>query len=72
MTLRKNMGTIDRLFRIVVGGLLIYIGFVDQGLIASETLRYTLGILGLLNAASAAAGFCPLYIFANIDTHRQA
>jgi len=71
MALRKNMGTIDRLFRIVVGGLLIYIGFVDEGLIASETLQYTLGILGLLNVASSASGICPLYIFANINTQRR-
>ena len=66
------MGTIDRLFRIAVGGLLIYTGFINDGLIASDTLRYTLGILGLLNAASSAAGICPLYIFANINTQRQA
>jgi hypothetical protein len=71
MVLNRNMGAIDRLFRVVAGGVLIYIGFVDEGLIASETLRYTLGVLGLLNAASAAAGICPLYIFANINTQRQ-
>ena len=71
MTLKANMGMIDRTFRIMIGGLLIYIGFINEGLIASETLKYILGAIGVLNIASSVAGLCPIYTFANINTCRQ-
>jgi hypothetical protein len=71
MAVTPNMGTIDRTFRIVAGALLIYIGFVNEGLISSETLKYILGTIGALNVASSVAGVCPLYIFANINTRRR-
>ena len=71
MTLKPNMGVIDRVFRIVAGTLLVYIGLVNEGLIASETLKYILGAIGAVNIVSSMAGVCPLYTFANINTRRQ-
>ena len=72
MTLKANMGLIDRTFRLVIGGFLIYIGFINEGLIASETLKYILGAIGVLNIASSMAGICPIYIFAKINKSLQA
>jgi len=71
MALKTNMGVIDRVFRIAAGTLLVYIGLVNEGLIAGETLKYVLGAIGMMNILSSVAGVCPLYTFANINTRRQ-
>ena len=68
MQLKINMGLIDRSFRILVGIALIYIGFINSSFVSSETLRYILGAIGVVNIVSSLAGICPIYLFANINT----
>ena len=71
MKLKVNMGIIDRSFRLLVGIILIYIGFVNQELVSSEILRYILGLIGVINIISSLAGICPIYMLANINTCRM-
>lgn len=71
MKFSVNMGMIDRLFRTVIGIVLVYIGFINEGLIASEILKFILGAIGLINIVSSVAGICPFYAFANINTCRK-
>jgi hypothetical protein len=72
MKFKVNMGLIDRSVRMIVGILLIYIGFINVEFVVSEVLRYILGGIGVLNIISALAGICPFYIFANISTCQKA
>ena len=72
MKFKANMGNIDRVFRLAIGASLMYIGFLSEGLIANDTLKFILGAIGVINIASGLAGICPLYAFANINTCRKA
>jgi hypothetical protein len=71
MSIRSNMGTIDRAVRLLVGCTLIYVTLVNSDLIANQVVRYILGTLGAINILSAAVAICPLYTLANINTKRQ-
>ena len=58
MTLPRNMGTIDRFARAVLGlALVVTFGF---GLVAAPWSWLALGVGGVL-LATAAVGYCPLY-----------
>lgn len=68
MPFKANVGKIDRVLRVLVGGLFIYLGFFAGDIIANQMLRYILGGLGIINVATALIGFCPIYTLANINT----
>jgi len=51
----KNMGTVDRGIRAVVGVVLLVLLFALQG-----SIRY-IGLLGIVMLLTAAVGSCPLY-----------
>lgn len=71
MSLRRNMCVVDRLFRTALGVVLIYVGFIDTGLISSPLVNYLLGGFGVVNIASALLAHCPLYALANLSTVRE-
>ena len=66
--MRTNLGTLDRLARIVAGlGLIAYaleIGFPTTG-------WNVLGWIGLVPLLTGLAGFCPAYALVEIDTCRR-
>lgn len=70
MKIQMNMSKLDRSVRITGSALLIYIGFVNPGLVSNHVINILLGCFGLLNLISAMIGFCPLYHLANLSTHR--
>ena len=72
MKFTVNMGFIDRIFRTLVGIVLIYLGFFSENLINNDTLRYILSVLGAFNILTAVSGFCVLYVIANINTYSKA
>ena len=63
--MKQNMGSIDRIIRIVVGAGLIAAYF-------THTLEGTLGLVGAILGGvfivTSAAGFCPLYLPFGIKT----
>ncbi len=61
----KNMSTIDRIIRIILGiALLALLIFVQSG------WRYV-GLLGIVLLATSAIGVCPLYMPFGIKTNRK-
>jgi len=60
MTMKSNIGGIDRILRIVLG--LVLIGLTLNGSIG------VWGWLGLIPLATAAIGFCPLYTVIGISS----
>lgn len=55
----KNIGTIDRIIRIIVGSAIIIIGAMNNSLF---------GVIGLIPLITAAIGWCPLYCPLKINT----
>ena len=50
--MKKNIGTIDRIARLIVGIVVIVLGVV---------FKNWLGIIGIIPVGTALAGYCPLY-----------
>jgi len=63
--MKKNMGTIDRIIRMAVAGI---IAILYWGGIISGTLAIILGLLALVFVATSFIGFCPLYLPLKIST----
>lgn len=66
--IRRNMGTIDRLIRVITGLAMIYFGFIDQSLIGNSTIAVIVGIFGIISIAFAYIAFCPIYTLGNVST----
>lgn len=60
--MEKNMGSVDRALRVVLGIVVIVLGLVNQS---------WLGLIGLVPLLTAGIGFCPLYKLLGIKTCRE-
>ena len=64
----KNVGSTDKIIRIIVGILLLAAGFlVAMGL----ALKIIFIAVGLINLVTAITGFCLLYKPFGINTHKM-
>jgi len=59
----QNIGTVDRIIRIVVGVAIAVIGFYYKS---------WLGLIGIVPLLTAGVGVCPLYLPFGISTRRGA
>lgn len=57
--MNKNVGSLDKTIRLIVGILIIVMGFVNESL---------LGAIGLIPILTALIGWCPLYTILKINT----
>lgn len=67
--MKKNMGTIDRVIRIVIAltvGVLYFIGQI------SGTAAIILGILAVVFVLTSFVGTCPLYLPFGLSTRGQS
>jgi hypothetical protein len=63
--MKKNMGSLDKTLRVLfaaVFAVLIAVKFVTGG------LAWVFGVIAVMFAATAALGFCPLYVPFGIST----
>ncbi len=60
--MKINMGSVDRVLRVVAG--LVIIG-------AGIAFRSWWGVIGVIPLATAAIGFCPLYALLGVSTRKQ-
>lgn len=63
--MKANIGVLDRLIRLSVGGILFYLGV---GVYGGSNLGIGLVIAGLIPQLTAMVGFCPLYTLLGIRT----
>lgn len=56
----KNVGTIDRVIRIIIGLVLISLVFIGP--------KTIWGLIGIVPLLTALVGFCPLYPIVGIST----
>ncbi len=64
----KNMGTFDRVLRLVVAGIIILLYFTD---IISGTIVLVLSVIGVAFALTSMVGSCPLYLPFGLSTLRK-
>ncbi|HQX76335.1 MAG TPA: DUF2892 domain-containing protein [Thermoflexales bacterium] len=63
--MKKNMGTIDRVVRVVVA---LVVGYLILSSSITGALAIILGVLAVVFLATSAMGSCPLYIPLKLDT----
>jgi len=61
--MKLNMGTLDRIMRLVVGIAILVLGYVYHS---------WWGLVGLIPLGTAAIGWCPAYLPFGISTCRKA
>ncbi len=64
----KNMGTTDRVVRVVVAAIIAILYFAN---VISGALAIILGILALIFLATSVVGFCPLYVPFKFSTRKK-
>jgi hypothetical protein len=65
--MKLNMGSVDRVIRVVAAILLIVLGLTG---VLSGTLAIVGYVLGAVLLLTSAVGFCPLYALFNIRTSK--
>lgn len=68
VVMKKNMGTGDRLLRILAAIVIAYLYFTD---IISGTLAIILGIVAILFLITSLMKFCPAYTPLGISTEKK-
>lgn len=66
--IKKNVGRIDQILRVIGGSVMIYYGFFEETAITNGLSGTLLGIFGIGIFLSAVFQNCPLYIVAGINT----
>jgi len=66
--MKKNMGSIDKLVRVLVAVVIGILYFTDQ---ITGTLAIILGIFAVVFLLTSAIGFCPLYLPLKLSTIKK-
>lgn len=62
MILKKNVGYVDSIIRVVIGSLIVGIGLYFDSM---------WGLIGLIPVFSGAVSFCPVYKVLSLDTAKR-
>ena len=68
MKKEPNMHQIDRVVRLIVGLICVYIGFLDLSLIQNRLVAVVVGIFGVVNLWAFITSRCPVYSAAGFST----
>lgn len=63
--MKKNMGTVDRVVRLIIAAIIAVLYFTGQ---ISGTLAIVLGIVAIAFVLTSLIGWCPLYVPFKIST----
>ena len=66
--MKRNMGNIDRIVRVVIAALFAYLYF---GGIVTGTLGIVLLVLGAVFLLTSVVAFCPLYVPFKLNTNKN-
>lgn len=66
--IKKNVGRIDQILRIISSSVMLYYGFFEETAISSGLSGTLLGIFGTGIFLSAVFQYCPLYAVTGINT----
>lgn len=68
MALCKNVGSVDRGFRALVGIVALVLAFTTLGVMAGSMWGIVAAVVGVVMLVTAAMGMCPLYIPFKLST----
>jgi hypothetical protein len=71
MHFKRNLHTLDRVIRLIVGLGCIYFGFIDTTLIGNVLAATLVGIFGVVNLFASVVSYCPVYGVTGISTYRS-
>jgi Na+(H+)/acetate symporter ActP len=66
--MKQNMGTIDKIVRVLVAIVIAVLYFTDQ---ITGTAAIILGIFAVIFLLTSAIGFCPLYLPLKLSTIKK-
>ena len=69
--IKRNIGTIDRIARFIIGHTLVIIGFFVLDAVEGATAGVVLSVIGALFIMTAAVGRCVGYRLFNYSTIKQ-
>jgi len=67
--MKKNMGTVDRIIRIILAIVILVLYLTDQ---LSGLALIILGIIAVIFLLTSLIGFCPLYVPFKISTRKKS
>ena len=67
--MKLNMGTVDRIIRALVAGVVAVLYFTNQ---ITGTAAIILGVLAIVFLLTSLVGFCPLYLPLGLSTLKSA
>jgi len=67
--MKQNMGTADRVIRIIIAAVLA--GLYFSGVVTNSTVATILWVVGIVFIITSAIGFCPLYTIAGLRTNKK-
>lgn len=56
--MKRNVGSIDRVLRVIVGVVLVVVGFA----VMDGSAGIVVGVIGLIPLVTGLIGWCPLYL----------
>ena len=67
--MQRNLHTLDRLARLLIGAACVYVGFFEQALIDNQIIALLVGAFGVVNVGASLFSHCPVYKLAGISTY---
>lgn len=69
MSFKRNLHSLDRVIRAIIGIVCLYLGFIDTSIIGNFLASILVGIFGLINIFAAVMAYCPVYGVTGISTY---
>jgi len=64
----RNIGLADMNIRFIVGGVLLYLGLLDNPVLSDGLAKAVVAVAAVVPLLTAVLRFCPIYFLAGIDT----
>jgi len=71
VTIKRNLGRLDRGLRAGVALVMIYFGFFENSIVTDSVATTILSLLGIGGLIVAIFGFCPMYTLAGFSTRED-
>lgn len=71
MSMRTNVGLVDRLIRLGISLILFYLAFLFPATAEDVLASYILLAVGVINTVVALIGICPIYMAIGINTAKS-
>lgn len=66
--MKRNIGTVDMAIRLVLGIVLVYIGFFENSIVSSGLPKTIIAVFAFVPLLTGLARFCPLYALIGAST----